>query len=119
MYRYDGERWDEERGTKSTLELYNREKVEVKDENLYENDWGSTLLFRGRTNTLRLNWRKEFLGGDTTCRVCNCGIVETLEHFLVSCRGYDQLRTRHEQQSLDLAGMLFGGTVIVLARGNS
>ena len=57
---WETERWNEERRRKSSIELYNECKVKIEDEDIYENDWGSVLLYRCRTNSLRLNWRECF-----------------------------------------------------------
>ena len=40
---------------------------------------------RGRLGTLQLNWRQEYQNG-------NKDSIETLEHFLVHCKHYDDLK---------------------------
>ncbi len=58
---------------------------------MYNNDYGSQLLFKCRTNNLQLNDRKRFKGKETTCDVCGAE-REDLTHFLLWCRGYYELR---------------------------
>ena len=70
-------------------------KVKIEDEDIYENDWGSVLLYRCRTNSLRLNWRECFVSGNVNCGVCEASVEETLEHFLCDCKWYDVVRLEH------------------------
>ena len=81
----DSMRWEEEKESKTTLELYSRCKKKIGEEQIYENDFNSVLLYRCRSNTLKLKWRNRFAGGDERCDLCGGSEVETLEHFLLDC----------------------------------
>ena len=66
---WEDDRWRSEVRGKSTLGLY-RNKDRIGGEGGYDNSWGSVLLFRARSNTLRLGWRRRFLdGGGVDCVV--------------------------------------------------
>ena len=97
--RKDAERWTAERNSKSTLEIYNKYKNNVSDENgLYDNSEESVLLFRARTNTLPLFWRNRFKQNateeDQLCPLCKIN-VETLHHFLLICTKLMHIRIRY------------------------
>ena len=48
----------EDKSSKSTLEIYNKFNINIKEENqVYDNSEESIILFRARTNPLPLNWR--------------------------------------------------------------
>ena len=64
--RWEGDRWGREVESKTTLQLY-RSKTSIGDEEMYNNSYGSALLFQCRTNTLRLRWRQGFGGGAVDC----------------------------------------------------
>ena len=103
---WGAERWEQEKNLKTTLMLYNRFKKEIKEENIYENDFGSKLLFRCRANVLGLNWRRRFTGGVVSCELCG-GEEETLEHFLVSCPALQQVREGSGYEGLEMEDLLF------------
>ena len=115
VYEFDGLRWRQEMGEKTTLTLYSRHKTEIRQEEIYENDWSSVLLFRCRTNTLKLNWRERFTGGDTRCKNCY-NEEESLEHFLVDCPWYRGVRGLHGMEGQPVGEVLFGGTNLTWAR---
>ena len=50
----DSMRWEEEKESKTTLELYSRCKKKIGEEQIYEDDFNSVLLYRCRSNTLKL-----------------------------------------------------------------
>lgn len=83
--------WREDILGKTTLVHYAAYKTKIKEEKFYTNDEGSTLVFRARTNTLKLNWRKRFEGGDIMCGLCGVE-EETLEHFLKRCYRLEGVR---------------------------
>ena len=96
----DSARWTEEKNNKTTLEIYNRFKTNIKEENhLYDNSEDSIILFRARTNTLPLNWRNIYkpnpIENEQICPVCKREI-ETLEHFLLKCEETMNIRQRHQ-----------------------
>ena len=85
-------RWRREVESKSTLVWY-RERQSFGGEAGYDSSWGSVLLFRVRSNSLRLRWRERFCGGDVRCSMCG-GEEETLEHFLEECEVLHGVRVR-------------------------
>ena len=53
------------------------------EEGIYRNVFGSVLMFRCRTNTLRLRWRDGYSGGDVDCLLrgaekCSLRVEEVL-----------------------------------------
>ena len=103
---YDSNKWLEDIRRKSTLSIYTLNKTTIKEEIMYDNSFESTLLFRCRSNTIKLNWRNRFEGGDIQCRACNSGEEETLEHFLIRCEGLSNVRRRYGVQERDIADLL-------------
>ena len=75
---------------KSTLKLYRDYKKNIKEQWI-DNTEDSKLQVRGRTNTLNLNWRNRHQGKSKQCPTCECEI-ETLEHFLIECNHYTNIR---------------------------
>ena len=80
----DSKRWEEEIKRKTSLEIYNEEKKEIKEEIMYDNRPSSVIMYRARTNCLRLNDRKRHQGGEIKCKLCGAE-EENLEHFLLEC----------------------------------
>ena len=78
--------------SRTTLEIYRLGKLQIRQEKHYDNSFESCLLFRARSNSLQLGWRKRFNGEDTSCPVCNIGIEETLQHFVTGCAALEDLR---------------------------
>ena len=76
----------------NTLSFYRMHKQNIGEEYFYDNSFESCLLFRGRSNPLKLEWRNWFEGGNTQCRVCATGEEETQEHFLSTCIGFNSVR---------------------------
>ena len=54
--KWENNRWRRDIESKTTLELY-RSKGNFGEEGIYSNEYGSVLLFKCRTNTLKLRWR--------------------------------------------------------------
>ena len=48
-------------------------------------------MYRARTDTLDLNHKNKHKGKDTTCPACGLE-DETLEHFLLQCNHYGEIR---------------------------
>ena len=61
----DEGKWKEEMMSLSTLENYRLFKTSIKQETFYDNSWESVLLFRARSNSLGLHWRRRFVGENT------------------------------------------------------
>ena len=60
----------------------------------FDNTVKTKLLIKARTDTLDLNWRDRFKNRDTKCM---CGYIsETLEHFILHCELYKDVRMRYE-----------------------
>ena len=89
----DTKKWKEEISQKSTLSKYASWKTEIKgEEKIYGNSLDSAILFRARTNTLDLQWRKKITNEDTTCQLCGKE-EETLDHFILDCEKLNDVRS--------------------------
>ena len=62
----DNRIWREELDMLSSAGIYRNWKKEIREERFYDNSEASTILFRARANSLKLNDRKRHGGGDTT-----------------------------------------------------
>lgn len=62
-------------------------------------------MFRARTNTLQLNWRNRFTGGDENCDLYKEGI-ETLEHFLIDCIDLQPVREKYITREINIEKIL-------------
>ena len=83
--------WREGMNGKSTIEWY-RTKDEPKCERFYDGSRSAELLFKARTKSLELNsrtyrWEND---GDKSCKMCDSGKDETIEHVLLECVKYEQ-----------------------------
>merc|ERR1711972_190554 len=93
---WDTEQWRINIQDKKTLQLYKNNKKGIKEEtDIYDNTQGATLLFKSRTNTLQLGWRKKYTNEDTICKLYNKN-DETLEHFITECEALAQTRSQAE-----------------------
>ena len=90
---WETDRWRRDLESRTTLQLY-RNKVGIREEGIYRNVFGSVLMFRCRTNTLKLRWRDDFSGAAVDCLLCGAE-VETVEHFVIKCEGIRTIRERH------------------------
>ena len=90
---YGLDKWKSGINSKSTLKMYSS-KSHPKRELFFNGNWGSTLLFKSRTNSLELNNRTfRFNEGRTkTCEACRIGADETLHHFMMECHAYTDVR---------------------------
>ena len=82
-------RWQAGMASKSTLRWY-REKERPEALHWHVGDWGSKLLVKARTGTLEVKARSRD-EQDQDCSFCR-GERETVEHFIVECRRYEQQR---------------------------
>ena len=94
MKSSDSEKWRKEMETKKTVKLYFDWKMSIGEEKFYDNTEASTLLFRARSNTLKLGWRGRFMNTEVACEMCDGG-EETLDHFVVECPALQEIRERH------------------------
>ena len=99
-------RWRTHMEDKHTLETYRLYKQEIKEEGIYSNTFASVLLFRARSNCLKLGWRERFTGGNETCLLCQSGEVESLAHFLVECPTLEAVRGKYFGQNIQLGTLL-------------
>lgn len=90
---WDSRKWKEEVNNKTSLKIYEREKVEIREENVYDNRPSSIILFRARTNTLPLNDRNRHGNGSMECKLCGSE-REDLKHFLMDCRELENCRRK-------------------------
>ena len=103
---WDSLRWREEIAQKETLRIYRKYKENIDEVKWFDNTQKSKIMMQARLNVLPLNWRKEYLCGNITCPLCNVE-VETLEHFLLNCTKYEDLKmsctflTRQETGDVD------------------
>ncbi len=82
---------------KSSLKIYRKWRKEIGgQEEIYNNDQASEILFKSRTNNLRLNDRKRFWNEATTCEMCGAE-REDLKHFMLWCPAYTQERRKSER----------------------
>ena len=92
---WDTNKWKIDMHTKTTLQLYKKYKLHICEESWIDNSEGSKLLVQGRTNTLNLNWRNRFQNKNETCPCCD-NEIETLEHFLLDCPTYGNIKVNFE-----------------------
>ena len=94
-------KWKENMEKKNSLRWY-KVKEKPRKENIYDGSWGSTLLFKARTDSLELNEKKRKWGGvNDKCEKCEDGSdrrVETLEHFVTECKAYEEERRVFENK---------------------
>ena len=90
---FDTENWVKEIERKTSIQIYRKFKTEIKEEQIYRNDFSSTLLFQARSNTLSLNIENRFRNESTICDLCKVE-GENLEHFVLKCRSLDASREK-------------------------
>ena len=90
---WDDKRWQEEIQGKSSLKIYEEEKKEIKEELMYDNRPSSVIMYRAKSNCLKLNNRNRHQGGEVGCKLCGANI-ENLEHFLLECEKLGEERRR-------------------------
>ena len=67
------------------MAFYRKYKIHIKDEQqIYDHNQESTVLFRARTNGLKLQDWKGHLDKSTICKLCNKE-TENLKHFILHC----------------------------------
>ena len=52
---------------------------------MYDNSAATTILFRARTGTLKLNLERGHTDGHAHCEICNTNATDDIEHFLLDC----------------------------------
>ena len=93
MKELDTACWKEELNEKSSVIHYKKWRKEIGgQEEVYTNEPASEILFKCRTNTLKLNDRKRFKRESMKCNLCS-EENEDLEHFLLWCPAYSLERS--------------------------
>ena len=90
---WDSLKWREEMQHKSTLNIYEKFKKTLGEENWVDNTEESKLLIRGRTNTITLNWRNIYQGKSEEYLCCGFE-TETLKYFLLECPQYNEIKRK-------------------------
>ncbi len=125
MRELDASEWMTEMNEKSSLKIYRKWRKEIGgQEEIYNNDQASEILFKSRTNNLRLNDRKRFWNELTTCDMCGAE-REDLKHFLLWCPTYTQERRKSErlqqpypEEEEDVIGEKMYLYVAIIGKGN-
>ena len=99
LYKLDERHWKVELSNKTSLKTYQEFKNEIKEETgIYDNSEASHILFKARTNTLRLNWRERYMDRNvadpeeiTKCPLCKIE-AETDIHFFANCTQLEGIR---------------------------
>ena len=118
VIEFDTEEWRRSMETKSTLRVYRRYKVGVREEDIYRNDGPSVCLYRARANALGLNdfnrHGREVDERETLCGLCG-EEVENLGPFVLRCKELNERdvamveRMRGESEEETLGALLFEG----------
>ena len=90
---FDTTKWEKEIEKKTSIPIYRRFKTQIKEEQIYRNDFSSRLLVQARSNTLRLNIEKRFTNERTVCDLCNIE-EENMSHFILRCKKLDSCRNK-------------------------
>merc|ERR1711954_28407 len=72
-------------------DIKKRFKGKIKDDGCFDNKFSSILLFRARSNTLKLNTENRHRNGNTKCDLCG-DEKEDLIHFLLDCKELERKR---------------------------
>ena len=70
------------------------------------------LLYRCRSNSLRLKWRERFVNGNVNCITCDLEVEESLEHFLCECEWYECVRVEFGMNGVSVRDQLFGSGLV-------
>ena len=84
IQEWDSQQWKNEVDSKTSLQMYQSAKNNIKEETIYDNTPASVVLFQARTNSLPLEDRKRHESKESTCRLCG-EETEDLGHFILSC----------------------------------
>ena len=89
--KWDQDQWEAEVRSKTTLSIYKRSKLTIQEDPIYDNTPASVILFRARTNSLRLEDRMRHVNQETLCQLCQ-EENEDLSHFILKCPRLSQIR---------------------------
>ena len=93
--------WIVKLNERSTLRLYRERKNEIKEEIFYGNSFHSVLLFKARSNSLKLGWRERFEGVHVNCKLCGAH-----EETLVQCHTLRYMRDEYEITGVTIQNIL-------------
>ena len=91
--KWDDDLWNEEKKSKKSIELYAKYREKIGSGDDYDNTEASVILYRMRTNTLKLNDRQRFVQGSTACELCEAPL-EDLMHVILDCYRLAEPRQR-------------------------
>ena len=84
---------------------------------IYDNRQASEILFKCRTNTLKLKDRNRFTNEETKCELCG-NEKEDLKHFLLWCPAYSEVRQKniklqqpYQEEENTIGELLFGSNI--------
>ena len=116
MKEWDTREWKKGMNEKSSLRIYRKWRTEIGgQEKIYDNRQTSEILYKCRTNTLKLKDRNRFRNEETKCEMCE-EEKEDLKHFLLWCPAYSDVRQKniklqqpYKEEEDDIIGeLLFG-----------
>ena len=111
IFDLDHEEWSAELLEKQTMVLYATFKNEIKEEKFYDNTFEASLIFKARSNVLKLDWRNRFTDGNVICKLCK-NEEESLEHFILRCNRLDDIRREFNMRNRNLEEiLLFAGSL--------
>ena len=93
IQEWDSQQWKNEVDSKTSLQMYQSAKNNIKEETIYDNTPASVVLFQARTNSLPLEDRKRHESKETTCRLCG-EETEDLGHFILICTKLSEIRSQ-------------------------
>lgn len=73
--------------------------MKIKEDGCYGNNFSSILLFKVKSNTLKLNIQKRHKKGDIRCDICG-DEREDLVHFLVDCKELEGVRDKKNNERI-------------------
>ena len=95
MKEWDTKEWKKGMNEKTSLRIYRQWRTEIGgQEKIYDNRQGSEILFKCRTNTLKLKDRNRFRNEETKCEMCGSE-REDLKHFILWCPTYSEERQKN------------------------
>ena len=97
------------KSTATTLALHSQFWKEIIEKEISVINYNFVLLYKCRSNALKLDWRNRFVGGDARCRVCGTAKVETMEHFLLECGGLREVQEMSSMGEVPICELLLFG----------
>merc|ERR1711942_379999 len=91
---WDNIKWREELEEKTSVRIYKNFKPQIKNDGCYDNSFSSNLLFKARSNTLKLKYINRHTNGSISCDLCG-NEKEDIVHFLLDCKELDRARDKN------------------------